>query len=131
SELRAEYLNPPYMSLNRPKLLQTPTEIAFNTKFVIGVAVPAELKASTIQVALMDLGFSSHGFHSSSRLVFMDATLSPDRKTLIIASPPNNRVYPPGPAWIFVTIDGVTSAGAHVMVGTGASPPVVDQGVRL
>ncbi|KAJ7580142.1 glyoxal oxidase N-terminus-domain-containing protein [Mycena floridula] len=131
SELRAEYLNPPYMALNRPKLLQTPSKISFNTKFNIEVAIPGELKASTIQVALMDLGFSSHAFHSSSRLVFMDATLSHDRKTLTITSPPNNRVYPPGPAWIFVTIDGVTSTAAHVMVGSGASPPVVDQGVRL
>ncbi|KAJ7582405.1 glyoxal oxidase N-terminus-domain-containing protein, partial [Mycena floridula] len=131
SELRAEYLNPPYMALNRPKLLQTPSKISFNTKFNIEVAIPGELKASTIQVALMDLGFSSHAFHSSSRLVFMDATLSHDRKTLTITSPPNNRVYPPGPGrsllsvakWLslndfsldFRTIDGVTSTAAHVM----------------
>ncbi|KAJ7580143.1 glyoxal oxidase N-terminus-domain-containing protein [Mycena floridula] len=131
SEYRAEYLNPPYMALNRPKLLQAPSKIAFNTKFNIEVAIPGELKTSTIQVALMDLGFSSHAFHSSSRLIFLDAKLSHDRKTLTITSPPNNRVYPPGPAWIFVTIDGVTSTAAHVMVGSGASPPVEDQGYRL
>lgn len=82
-------------------------------------------------VALMDLGFSSHAFHSSARLVFMEATLSPDRKSLTIQSPPNNRVYNPGPGFIFVTVDGVTSKGTEVMVGTGASPPVPDQGIRL
>jgi len=131
SELRAEYLNPPYMALNRPTLLKTPTQIAFNSRFTIDLAVPAELPGFTVQVALMDLGFSSHAFHSSARLVFMEATLSLDRKTLTITSPPNNRVYPPGPAFIFVTIDGVTSTGAHVMVGSGASPPVPDQGVPL
>jgi len=131
SEFRAEYLNPPYMAVNRPKLLQVPKQIAFNHRFTVDVSIPGNLKASTIQVALMDLGFSSHAFHSSSRLVFMEATLSRDRKSLTILSPPNNRVYPPGPAYVFVTIDGVTSTGAHVMVGTGASPPVRDQGIRL
>ena len=78
----------------------------------------------------------------------MDAILTPDRKTLIVTSPPNNRVFPPGPGerdcnialqdmaltkfvlgWVFVTIDDVTSEAAHVMVGNGLSPPVKDQGI--
>jgi len=95
----------------------------------------------------MDLGFSSHAFHSSQRLVFMDANLSSDNKTLSVQSPPNNRVYPPGPgnhsfqscqfaynflaAFIFLTIDDITSEGVMVMVGSGASPPVLDQGLRI
>ena len=97
----------------------------------------------------MDLGFSSHAFHSSQRLVFMDAHLCPNKTTLTVRSPPNNRVYPPGPgnsiyhfpscrfddhflvAFIFLTIDDITSEGVMVMVGNGASPPVLDQGVRI
>lgn len=51
-------------------------------------------------VALMDLGFSSHAFHSSNRLVFMEAQLSRSRKSLTITSPPNNRIYPPGPGML-------------------------------
>jgi hypothetical protein len=34
-------------------------------------------------------------------------------------------------AYIFLTVDGVTSTGAHVMVGNGLPPPVADQGVKL
>jgi len=83
-------------------------------------------------------------------LGFMDAHLSPNKKTLTVLSPPNNRVYPPGPgnsiyplpscqfdddfllvAFIFLTIDDITSEGAMVMVGNGASPPVLDQGLRI
>ncbi|KAF8956896.1 hypothetical protein BDZ97DRAFT_2079549 [Flammula alnicola] len=128
-EYRVEYLNSPYMSLQRPVMSNVPAKIGFNKRFTTNVSVPKNLKANSIQVALMDLGFSSHAFHSSSRLVFMDAQLSPDRKTLSIMSPPNSRVYPPGPAYIFVTIDDVTSAGAQVMVGSGAPPPVADQGL--
>ncbi|KAF8964984.1 hypothetical protein BDZ97DRAFT_1904260 [Flammula alnicola] len=113
----------------RSVMSNVPAKIRFNKRFTINVSIPKNLKANSIEVALMDLGFSSHAFHSSSRLVFMDAHLSPDRKTLSILSPPNNRVYPPGPAHIFVTIDDVTRAGAQVMVGSGAPPPVADQGL--
>lgn len=52
----------------------------------------------------MDLGFSSHAFHSSQRLVFMDAKLSSDKTSVTLTSPPNNRVYPPGPGGIIVII---------------------------
>ena len=102
----------------------------------------------------MDLGYSSHAFHSSSRLVFMEATLASDGQCLTFQSPPNNRVFPPGPgtlsfypsyfflpcwfffyiyllAFIFFTIDGVTSEGSQVLVGNGGAPPVSDQGVPI
>ncbi|KAJ7595106.1 glyoxal oxidase N-terminus-domain-containing protein [Mycena floridula] len=131
TEFRVEYLNPPFMSVERPKLLKAPSKIAFNKPFTVGVEIPTNLRANTIQVALMDLGFSSHAFHSSSRLVFMEAELSRDRKSLTIISPPNNRVFPPGPAFIFLTVDDVTSASVQVMLGNGASPPVADQGISL
>jgi len=131
SEFRVETLDPPFMSMARPTLSNVPSKIAFNQRFTIGIDIPAGVSTSSIKVALMDLGFSSHAFHSSSRLVFMDAVLSPNKRSLTIASPPNNRVYPPGPAYIFVTVGETTSTGAHVMVGSGANPPVPDQGIRL
>ncbi|KAF5360734.1 hypothetical protein D9756_005107 [Leucocoprinus leucothites] len=131
SEFRVEYLNPPYMTMERPQILNAPKRIDFNTKFHLDVSIPARLRGRDMKVALMDLGFSSHAFHSSSRLVFMEVQLSKNGKTLTVKSPPNNRVYPPGPAYIFMTVDDVTSLGARVMMGTGASPPVEDQGIRI
>jgi hypothetical protein len=77
-------------------------------------------------VSLMDLGFSSHAFHSSARLVFMNATLAHDQRSLTFTMPPNGRVYPPGPATIFLTVDNVTSPGVQVIVGSGASPPTLE-----
>ncbi|KAJ7512721.1 glyoxal oxidase N-terminus-domain-containing protein [Mycena galericulata] len=128
SEFRVQTLDPPFMSLPRPILSNVPTKIAFNKQFTIGIDIPAGVSTSSIQVALIDLGFSTHAFHSSQRLVFMDAVLSKNGKTLTITSPPNNQVFPPGPGFIFVTLGETTSAGAHVMVGSGASPPVPNQG---
>ena len=77
-------------------------------------------------VALMDLGFSSHAFHSSARLVFMDASISRDSKSLTFVTPPSGRVFPPGPATIFLTINDVSSEGAWVMMGSGNSPPTLE-----
>ncbi|KAF9449109.1 copper radical oxidase, partial [Macrolepiota fuliginosa MF-IS2] len=131
SEFRVEYLNPPYMTVDRPKLSNVPKKVAYNAKFHMDISVPKGLSLKNIKVALMDLGFSTHAFHSSSLLVFMDAQLSKDGKTLTVTSPPNNRVYPPGPAYIFLTVDDVTSTGVRVMMGSGAPPPVPDQGVPL
>ena len=77
-------------------------------------------------VALMDLGFSTHGFHAGARLVFMNATVSSDGKSMTFVTPPNGRVYPPGPATVFLTVDDVTSEGAAVMMGSGNAPPTLE-----
>lgn len=131
SELRAEYLNPPYMVVDRPVLRNVPTKLGYNQTLSVAITIPIELDVSRVQVTLMDLGFSSHSFHSSDRLVFMTAEVSSSRTMLSFLTPPNNRVYPPGPGWVFVTVAGVTSEGVQVMVGSGASPPVPNQGVLM
>ena len=74
----------------------------------------------------MDLGFSTHSFHMGARLVFMDATVAPDGQSLTFVTPPNGRVFPPGPATIFLTINDVSSEGAMVMMGSGAAPPIME-----
>ncbi|KAH9884941.1 glyoxal oxidase N-terminus-domain-containing protein [Cubamyces lactineus] len=128
SEFRVQTLDPPFMFVERPKILNTPQKLAFNKKFTVPVSIPNSLARprAKVQVSLMDLGFSTHAFHSSARLVFMEATISPDRRSLTFTTPPNGRVYPPGPATIFLTIDDVTSEGAWVMMGSGNSPPTLE-----
>lgn len=65
--------------------------------FIFTISLRSGSNSTFLSVALMDLGFSSHAFHSGNRVVFMDAELSSNGKTLKIMPPPNNRVYPPGP----------------------------------
>ncbi|KAH9911058.1 glyoxal oxidase precursor [Epithele typhae] len=128
SEFRIQTLDPPFMNVARPRILSMPEKIGFGKTITVPISVPAALRraGSNIQVSLMDLGFSSHAFHSSARLVFMDAKIAPNGKSLTFVTPPNGRVYPPGPATIFLTIDDVTSEGAWVMVGSGNSPPTLE-----
>ena len=72
-------------------------------------------------VALMDLGFSSHAFHSSARLVFMEASVSKDRKSLTFTPPPNGKVFPPGPAFVFLTVSATKpSALGKGLTGCGS-----------
>lgn len=76
----------------------------------------------------MDLGFATHGVHMDQRLVQLTATLSSSRTTLVVQAPPNGKIYPPGPGYLYVvTNSGVPSFGHRTLIGTGASPPV-DEG---
>ncbi|KAI0774648.1 glyoxal oxidase N-terminus-domain-containing protein [Trametes elegans] len=128
SEFRVQTLDPPFMFVPRPKILSTPEKLGFNKTFTVPISLPLELTRADakVQVSLMDLGFSSHAFHSSARLVFMDAKISGDRKSLTFTTPPNGRVFPPGPATVFLTIDDVSSEGAWVMMGSGNPPPTLE-----
>lgn len=59
------------------------------------------------------------------RLVQLQATLSSDKRSLRVTAPANGRIYPPGPAFVYVvTNEGVPSFGHKTIIGTGASPPV-------
>ncbi|KAJ6451693.1 glyoxal oxidase N-terminus-domain-containing protein [Mycena vitilis] len=131
TEFRVEYLNPDFITHNtpRPVIQSAPTQLLFNRKATLKVTVPPSLLAGGVKVSLMDLGYVTHAQHSNSRLVFLEHTLVGN--TLEITAPPNNNIYPPGPAWIFLVAGGIHSEGALVMVGDGGDPPRADQGVKI
>jgi len=49
SEFRIEYLNPPYMTMERPQISNVPGKISFNSKFNIDVAIPPGLGKENIK----------------------------------------------------------------------------------
>ena len=75
----------------------------------------------------MDLGFTTHGVQMNARLVILDSRISDGQRSISVIGPPNAGVYPPGPAFLYVLVNGVPSSGQKIMVGKGAGPPV-DQG---
>ena len=80
---------------------------------------------SIFVVVLIDLGFHTHAVAMDQRFVKLASTLSSSRNTLTVTGPPDARVYPPGPAFLYVVTDaGVPSVGRKVIVGSGSSPPV-------
>ena len=70
----------------------------------------------------MDLGYVTHAVHANSRLVYLTSTLSDDKTTLTVAGPPNGNIYPPGPGFVYLVVDGVPSTGSRLLVGDGQSP---------
>ncbi|KAJ7310945.1 glyoxal oxidase N-terminus-domain-containing protein [Mycena albidolilacea] len=118
-----EFYSPPYMNVARPSYTGLPATINYNVTFNLAVTLPAN--TINVTVALMDLGFATHGVHMDQRLVQLVSTLSSDKKTLTVKAPPTGAIYPPGPAYLYVVTDtGAPSFGHKTIVGTGASPPV-------
>ena len=129
TEYRVEWLEPPYMAQNaaRPLVKGIPDRIDYNDRFTLDL--DGLENAKDVKVSLMDLGFVTHGLHMNSRLVYLSyrPSSSSSPTSLAVTGPPNPGVYPPGPAWLYVVVDGVPSVGKKVMVGSGDGP-VVDQG---
>ncbi|KAF6763868.1 copper radical oxidase [Ephemerocybe angulata] len=90
--------------MTRPEIISTPKNLI----------LPTDIQ--DIKVAIMDFGYVTHAVHANSRMV--GATW------LGIEAPPNGRVYPPGPGWLHVIVEGIPSKGVKIMVGDVASPPV-------
>ena len=88
----------------------------------------SEFIAEGSRVALMDLGYVTHAVHANARTVYLVCDFNADDTgTLKVTGPPSADVYPPGPGWLFVVVDGVPSEGVRVMVGDGKGPEV-DEG---
>jgi len=68
-------------------------------------------------------GFSTHAINFGQRAIELDFTYTANKDggaTLHVSQlPPNAAIMAPGPAWLFVTIDGVPSVGVRVMLGSG------------
>ncbi|KAF8844877.1 putative copper radical oxidase [Paxillus ammoniavirescens] len=128
TEYRVERFRPPYMNAERPVVGDVPKNIHYAQHFEMNIKMPSGTNGGnqSIKVALMDLGFITHAVHANSRLVYLVAALSVDGVTLIVDGPPNRNIYPPGPGWIFVIVEGIPSHGKMVMVGNGQGPPVDD-----
>jgi hypothetical protein len=59
----------------------------------------------------------------NSRLVYLVSSLAENGKTLFATGPPDG-VYPPGPGFIYVLVEGVPSEAVKIMVGEGQTPPL-------
>ncbi|THU84799.1 copper radical oxidase [Dendrothele bispora CBS 962.96] len=120
TEYRVERLRPPYMGALRPELSVESTKIGFGEKFYLKTKTS---KRQDVKVALMDLGFVTHANHANQRLVYLPFTTD-DRGRIYASGPPNGGVYPPGPGWLYVIVDGVPSKGIKVIIGDGSGPKV-------
>ncbi|KAL5533055.1 hypothetical protein ACEPAF_4831 [Sanghuangporus sanghuang] len=133
TEYRVEWINPPYMTQERPVIADPPQQFGFGGTVSLRIQWPANTGTTSgnIKVACMDLGYVTHAVHANSRLVYLSFKRDEnDSNVLLVTAPPSGEVYPPGPAWLFVVVDGVPSEGKKVIIGDGNSPPVDDAALK-
>ncbi|EJD05922.1 copper radical oxidase [Fomitiporia mediterranea MF3/22] len=134
TEYRVEWLYPPYMNQARPTIAEAPDMIGFGGLAHLRVQWSGGAKPSisdTVKIACMDLGYVTHAVHANSRLVYLEFKHDPnDASTLLAMGPPSGEVYPPGPAWLFVVVNGVPSEGKKVLIGDGAGPEVNEAALK-
>lgn len=76
------------------------------------------------KVTIVRPGFSTHNINMGQRFLQLDSTYTAyavNSSAVLHVSqlPPNAAVFPPGPALIFVVVNGVPSVGKMIMIGNG------------
>jgi hypothetical protein len=148
TEYRVEWMGPPYMGTDRPEIVgkwkksiglgeTVQWRFAYSNAFqpsdvkgTLLISYSFALCSTAPSVALMDLGYVTHAVHANSRLVYLVNTYDQKTKTLHVTGPPDGKIYPPGPGWVFVVIDGIPSRGVKIMIGDGQGPEVDEAALK-
>jgi len=129
TELRTELWYPPYYNQRRPNpegLLSSLSyggeafNVYLNSDDLFGDINSIE----TAKVHIIRTGFSTHNMNMGQRLLQLETTYTAyavnSSAVLHVAQlPPNPHAFAPGPAMIFVVVNGVPSVGKMIMIGTG------------
>ncbi|KAJ7693374.1 glyoxal oxidase [Mycena rosella] len=129
TEYRLERFYPSYYNARRPQPVGLLAQLSYG-----GPAFDVTLSsddlggnannAANVSVVVIRTGFSTHGMNMGQRFVQLDATYTAysanNSATLHVSQlPPNPAILAPGPALLFVVVNGVPSVGVQVMVGSG------------
>ncbi|KAH9979781.1 hypothetical protein BJV74DRAFT_857462 [Russula compacta] len=126
----AEYFYPPYFSAKtRPVPQNIPSTLSYGGNyFDITIAASsysgaANDAADNTTIWLIRPGFTTHAMNMGQRILELNHTYTVESNGTIIlhtAQPPANpNVFQPGPAMLFVTINGIPSNATFVIVGNG------------
>ncbi|KAG6889429.1 hypothetical protein C0995_001197 [Termitomyces sp. Mi166 len=129
TEYRAEIFYPHYFNAKtRPTPSGVPTTISYGGPS-FDITVPASsysglsnAAAANTTVVLLRGGFTTHAMNMGQRYVQLNNTYSIQNDGTIVlhvAQAPNPNILQPGPALLFVIVNGIPSNGTMVIVGTG------------
>ena len=81
---------------------------------------PANTKITVVRT-----GFSTHAINFGQRYLELNCTYSQDESsgevTMFVSQmPPNANIFQPGPAMIFLVVDGIPSEGQMITIGSGS-----------
>ncbi|KII85463.1 hypothetical protein PLICRDRAFT_178532 [Plicaturopsis crispa FD-325 SS-3] len=130
TEYRAEIFYPPYFSATtRPVPTGVPTTLSYGGS-PFDISIPASSysgssndAADNTKVTLIRSGFTTHAMNMGQRHLQLNNTYtvaSDGSITLHVSQlPPNANIFTPGPALLFVVMNGIPSNGTMVIVGNG------------
>jgi Domain of unknown function (DUF1929) len=126
----AEYFYPSYFGAKtRPVPQNVPTTLSYGgNPFDITIS-PSSYSGSGNDAAgnttvwLIRQGFTTHAMNMGQRIMQLNNTFTvQDNGTVVLHTaqlPPSSTLFQPGPAFLFVTINGIPSNGTYVIVGNG------------
>jgi hypothetical protein len=126
----AEYFYPSYFSANtRPVPQNIPTTLSYGGNYFDIVVPPTSYSGAANDAAdnttiwLIRPGFTTHAMNMGQRILQLNNTYTVESNGTIILHtsqiPPNPNLFQPGPAMLFVTIQGIPSNATFVTVGNG------------
>ncbi|KAG8795952.1 hypothetical protein FRC12_007765 [Ceratobasidium sp. 428] len=128
TEYRVERFYPAYYSQRRPEPNGLLSQLGYGGSYFNVTLSSDDLSGnasmiSTAKVVIIRPGFSTHALNMGQRYIELQSTYTgnADNTGILHVSqlPPNPAIYPPGPALIFVLVNGVPSIGQQIMVGSG------------
>ncbi|KAF8893528.1 copper radical oxidase [Infundibulicybe gibba] len=130
TEYRTERFYPSWYSQRRPQPLGLPRQLSYG-----GPSFDVQLSADDLggnldnaksaKVVIIRPGFSTHSMNMGQRYLELKSSYTGyaanNTATLHVNQlPPNPAILAPGPALLFVVVNGVPSVGVRVMAGSGA-----------
>ncbi|PCH36106.1 copper radical oxidase [Wolfiporia cocos MD-104 SS10] len=128
TEYRVEKFYPAYYNERRPVPQGLPAQLSYGGPYV-NISLSADdlfgnvKNVESVQVIVIRTGFSTHTMNMGARFVQLESTYTgaADGSAVLHVSqlPPNPAILAPGPAMLFVVVNGVPSVGIQIMVGSG------------
>jgi hypothetical protein len=127
-EDRTERFYPWYYEKHRPEPQGLPSNLTYGGAYfnVSLSATDLDSNAGNIKntkAVVIRTGFSTHAFNMGQRVLQLKTsyTVADDGSAVLHVAqvPPNANLLAPGPAMLFITVDGVPSVAQWVMVGSG------------
>lgn len=118
---------PWYYNEPRPTFPSPPTTLSYGgDSFNISLNTTEEATVASAKVVVIRGGFNTHAIAFNQRFLQLNSTYTIDmntnQATLHVSQMPGESgpyIFQPGPAMIFLVINGVPSEGEFVMVGSG------------
>ncbi|TFK34621.1 glyoxal oxidase N-terminus-domain-containing protein [Crucibulum laeve] len=127
---KAEIFYPPYFAAKtRPVPSGIPNTITYGGN-AFDITIPASSysgsandAADKTTVVLQRGGFTTHAMNMGQRLLQLNNTYTVQQDGSILLhvaqAPPNPNLFQPGPAFLFVVVNGIPSNGTYLIVGNG------------